>query len=335
MWRLLAEQPWAVSELMNKLHLWNGVVQEERLGDLSFMRVLTKSQDEVPKAEFVYCFVDLEGEEDLFSSAVQVRKHYQRIRSFSKILRALPPARLPEALSSLPGPFSPLLAVLTGSVDLLQETQRAIDSPSPLQARTRALAACLFLKRCHAGLTELPCKVAPILQALVTAIRVSNIQFESVEWLLRKESKAAARAVWMLQGKPAAPKLAHNLLSEKPGAFLAAMEQVAGPEFLTRVQYFKDLLAGDQVSEKDFPLLRLLVGYLSPVAVKTIRRKLDQVLLCLGREPSEACEKCAAGFVEKLGSEGIVAFTRHIANQLAGETVSRGGQATLRVLLST
>lgn len=320
---------------MNKLPLWNGLVQEERLGDLSFMRVLTKSQDEVPKAEFVYCFVDLEGEEDLFSSAVQVRKHYQRIRSFSKILRSLSPACLLDALSSLSGPFSPLLAVLTNSVDLLQEAQRVIDSPSPLQARTRALAACMFLKRCHTGRSELPGKVAPLLQALVTTIRVSNIQFESVEWLLRKESKAAARAVWMLQGKPAAPKLAHNLLSEKPGAFLAAMEQVAGPEFLTQVHYFKDILDTNQVSEKDLPLLRLLVTYLSPVAVNTINRKLNQVLRCLGEEPSEACERCAAGFIEKLGSEGIVTFTRHIANQLVGEAVSRGGQATLRVLLST
>lgn len=331
----MAQEPWAISELISKLPKWNGLIQEERLGDLSFMCVLTKSQDEVPRPEFVYCFVDLEGEEDLFSSAVQVRKHYQRIRSFSKILRCLPLPQVKSAISSLSGPYSPLLAVLTGSVDLLEEAQRVIDNPSPLQARTRALAACLFLKRCHTGRTQLPPKVAPLLQALVTAIRVINTQFESVEWLLRKESKAAARAVVMLQDKPAAPKLAHNLLSEKPGAFLAAMELIAGCEFLTRVHYFRELLSGDRVSEKDLPLLRLLVMHLSPEAVKTIRQKLDQVLTCLKREPSEACEKCVAGFLEKLDCEGIVTFTRHIANTLTGETMERGGQATLRVLLST
>lgn len=164
----MAGQSWAAKELIRNIGRWNSLAQEERLGDLTFMKILTKSQDEVPKPEFVYCFVDLE--DDPLSTVVQTKKHYQRLRSFSKILRVQ--SLFTQQLSTLPGSFTPLLSVLTRSVDLLQVAEATTSNPTPLQARVKALAACGFLKLCVTGQAQLPSKVAPILQALVTAIRV-------------------------------------------------------------------------------------------------------------------------------------------------------------------
>lgn len=153
-----------------------------------------------------------------------------------------------------------------------------------------------------------------------------------MEWLIRKENKAAARAVGLLQGKPAAEKLTHNLLTEKPGPFLSALERIIGSEFLLKIRYFSEALQGDRV---DLSLLRLLVTYLSPLSVNLISGKLSIVLSNLTSNPSELSEACVISFIEKLGSEGIIAFTNHMAVTLNSESVSEGGQATLRILHST
>lgn len=176
LWRQIAKHQWPADVFLARMKEWNRLIQEERLGDLSFMRVLTKSQDEDSRPEFVYCFVDSERDEDPFASTVLARKHFHRLRGFAKLVKAFPAPILTRALTAVSGPFTPFLLILTTSQRsaLLSEAEKTDPSPTLLQVRVKGLAAARYLKGCFAGDLQLPPKVAPLLQALVTCVRVRS-----------------------------------------------------------------------------------------------------------------------------------------------------------------